>query len=44
MFLHLSYQRYFWAVLGLASAAIWVLGRDEEEQPSQAETPLLSES
>lgn len=30
MFLHLSYQRYFWAVLGLASAAIWVLGRDEE--------------
>jgi putative inorganic carbon (hco3(-)) transporter len=30
MFLHLSYQRYFWAVFGLASAAIWVLGRDEE--------------
>ena len=44
MFLHLSYQRYFWAVLGLASAAIWVLGRDEEERPSQAETPVLTES
>jgi putative inorganic carbon (hco3(-)) transporter len=44
MFLHLSYQRYFWAVLGLASAAIWALGRDEEERPSQAEAPVLSES
>jgi putative inorganic carbon (HCO3(-)) transporter len=30
MFLHLSYQRYFWAVLGLASAAIWVLRQDED--------------
>jgi O-antigen ligase len=24
VFLHLSYQRYFWAVLALASSAIWV--------------------
>jgi putative inorganic carbon (HCO3(-)) transporter len=30
MFLHLSYQRYFWAVLGLASAAIWVLRQGED--------------
>jgi putative inorganic carbon (HCO3(-)) transporter len=32
MFLHLSYQRYFWAVLGLASAAIWVLRQDEDTE------------
>jgi O-antigen ligase len=38
MFLHLSYQRYFWAVLGLASAAIWVLRRDEVDESSQLET------
>jgi O-antigen ligase len=31
MFLHLSYQRFFWAILALASAAFWVLGRDQEE-------------
>jgi putative inorganic carbon (HCO3(-)) transporter len=31
MFLHLSYQRFFWAILALASAAVWVLGRDQEE-------------
>ena len=32
MFLHLSYQRYFWALLGLASAAIWTLRREEEDE------------
>jgi O-antigen ligase len=32
LFLQLSYQRYFWAVLALASAAIWVLRRDQEEE------------
>jgi O-Antigen ligase len=37
MFLHLSYQRYFWAVLGLASAAIWVLRRDEADGSWQLE-------
>jgi putative inorganic carbon (hco3(-)) transporter len=31
MFLHLSYQRFFWAILALASAAFWVLRRDQEE-------------
>jgi O-antigen ligase len=38
MFLHLSYQRYFWAVLGLASAAVWVLRRDEVDGSWQLET------
>jgi hypothetical protein len=38
MFLHLSYQRYFWAVLALASAAVWVLRRDEEDGSWQLET------
>jgi putative inorganic carbon (hco3(-)) transporter len=28
-FLHLSYQRYFWVVLALASSAIWALRADE---------------
>jgi putative inorganic carbon (HCO3(-)) transporter len=32
MFLHLSYQRYFWALLGLASAAIWTLRREAEDE------------
>ena len=27
VFLHLSYQRYFWAVLAVANGAIWALGR-----------------
>ena len=36
MFLHLSYQRYFWAVLALASAAIWVLGRDRDAEELSA--------
>jgi len=38
MFLHLSYQRYFWAVLALASAAVWVLRRDEKDGSWQLET------
>lgn len=28
-FLHLSYQRYFWIVLALASSAVWALRRDQ---------------
>jgi putative inorganic carbon (HCO3(-)) transporter len=32
VFLHLSYQRYFWGLLGLASAAIWAL-RSEAAEP-----------
>ena len=31
VFLHLSYQRYFWALLALASAAIWTLRREAED-------------
>jgi hypothetical protein len=31
-FLHLSYQRFFWVLLGLASAAIWSLNRDAEDR------------
>lgn len=31
-FLHLSYQRFFWALLGLASAAIWSLENEAEEE------------
>jgi hypothetical protein len=31
-FLHLSYQRYFWVLLGLANAVVWSLGREAEEQ------------
>jgi putative inorganic carbon (hco3(-)) transporter len=30
-FLHLSYQRYFWGLLALASAAIWTLRREAED-------------
>jgi O-antigen ligase len=39
MFLHLSYQRYFWAVLGLASAAIWVLRPDQDTEARGGATP-----
>lgn len=31
-FLHLSYQRYFWVLLGLANAVIWTLRREADEQ------------
>jgi putative inorganic carbon (HCO3(-)) transporter len=30
-FLHLSYQRYFWIMLALASSAVWALRADEAE-------------
>jgi putative inorganic carbon (hco3(-)) transporter len=44
MFLHLSYQRYFWAVLALASAALWVLRRDQADGSSQREAPAAAGS
>jgi len=44
MFLHLSYQRYFWAVLALASAALWVLRRDQADESSQREAPTAAGS
>ena len=31
-FLHLSYQRFFWVLLALASAVIWTLHREAEER------------
>jgi hypothetical protein len=43
VFLQLSYQRYFWAVLALASAAIWVLRRDQQDDAWQKDAaPLQS--
>jgi uncharacterized membrane protein YsdA (DUF1294 family) len=33
-FLHLSYQRYFWVVLALASSAIWILRQEERRDRS----------
>ena len=32
VFLHLSYQRYFWVLLALANAAIWILEREPQPQ------------
>jgi hypothetical protein len=32
VFLHLSYQRYFWVLLALASSAIWALRRETEDE------------
>jgi len=32
VFLHLSYQRYFWVLLALASAVIWALRREAEDE------------
>jgi putative inorganic carbon (HCO3(-)) transporter len=37
VFLHLSYQRYFWVLLALASSAIWVLRTDEAEDAGEQE-------
>jgi putative inorganic carbon (HCO3(-)) transporter len=34
-FLHLSYQRFFWALLALTASAAWAL-RDEEDAPADA--------
>jgi hypothetical protein len=34
-FLHLSYQRYFWVVLALASSVVWTL-RQEERRDRRA--------
>jgi putative inorganic carbon (hco3(-)) transporter len=31
IFIHLSYQRYFWVLLALASSTIWALRRDAED-------------
>jgi hypothetical protein len=36
-FLHLSYQRYFWVVLGLGSAVIWRLEQDRRSQAGSEE-------
>lgn len=45
IFLHLSYQRYFWVLLALASSTIWVLRQDAKNElvrPSQGpEAPVI---
>jgi O-antigen ligase len=35
VFAHLSYQRYFWLLMALSSAAINILGRLERETPGE---------
>jgi O-antigen ligase len=35
-FIHLSYQRYFWVLLALASSTIWALGREDPAEGVQA--------
>lgn len=35
VFAHLSYQRYFWLLMALSSAAINILGRLEQETPGE---------
>jgi hypothetical protein len=32
VFIHLSYQRYFWVLLALASSTVWALRRDAEDE------------
>jgi hypothetical protein len=34
-FLHLSYQRFFWALLALAASAAWALRPEEHEVPDR---------
>ncbi len=41
IFLHLAYQRYYWLLLGMASAALQVLY--EEDRRSREEAPLVQE-
>jgi putative inorganic carbon (hco3(-)) transporter len=36
VFLHLSYQRYFWVLLALASSVIWALRQDGEDEADRA--------
>lgn len=42
LFLQLSYQRFFWAILALGSAAIWVLRRDQEDDSWASDTTAAS--
>jgi hypothetical protein len=35
IFVHLSYQRYFWLLMALCSATIRILGRIEQETSSE---------
>ena len=39
IFLHLSYQRYFWLLIALANAAIWILSRERSEAEVAAGVP-----
>jgi putative inorganic carbon (HCO3(-)) transporter len=42
VFLHLSYQRFFWALLALASSTIWALEHDRRSEGSAAEAAAPS--
>ena len=39
VFLHLSYQRYFWVLLALASSVIWALRQEAEDERRFSEAP-----
>jgi O-antigen ligase len=39
VFLHLSYQRYFWVLLALASSVIWALRQEAEDERDFSEAP-----
>jgi len=39
VFLHLSYQRYFWVLLALASSVIWALRQEAEDERGFSEAP-----
>jgi putative inorganic carbon (HCO3(-)) transporter len=42
VFLHLSYQRFFWALLALASSTIWALEHDRRSEAPAAEAAAPS--
>ncbi len=41
-FLHLSYQRFFWALLALASSVVWALREDERAETETFARPAAS--
>ncbi len=40
MFLHLSYQRYYWFLMGLAGAALLIFDKESVTQPARLETAV----
>ena len=39
LFLHLSYQRYFWVLIALSSSVIWALRREAQREEAEAVLP-----